>query len=91
MLHVVCYDISEDNIRNRLSERLLNFGTRIQDSVFECLLDETLYARMLEQIEEIKLDAKDRVRIYRMCLRCVETIRIYGPGEVTTDPAYYLV
>lgn len=91
MLHVVCYDISNDNSRTLMSERLLNFGSRIQESVFECLLDEALYARMLEQIEKIKLEKEDRVRIYRMCARCVEAVKIYGPGEVTKDPDFYLV
>jgi CRISPR-associated protein Cas2 len=91
MLHVVCYDISDDNARNLMSHRLLNFGTRIQESVFECLLDHKLYSRMLEQIEMIKLEKEDRVRIYRICARCVETVKIYGPGEVTKDPDFYLV
>jgi len=91
MLHVVCYDISNDNSRTLISERLLNFGSRIQDSVFECLLDDALYARMLEQIEKIKLEKADRVRIYRICARCVEVVKIYGPGEVTKDPDFYLV
>jgi len=91
MLHVVCYDISDDRVRDRMSERLLDFGVRIQDSVFECLLDEELYARMLSQIEKIPLAKTDRVRIYRLCSRCVEAVRIYGPGEVTRDPEFYLV
>ena len=91
MLHVVCYDISDDNTRNRLSGELLNFGTRIQESVFECLLDDKLYARMLGQIGKITLKDTDRVRIYRLCSRCVDVVKIYGPGEVTVDQDWYLV
>ena len=91
MLHLVCYDIANDNTRTRMSERLLNFGSRIQDSVFECLLDDKLYARMIEQIEKLPLAKDDRVRIYHICVRCVEMVKIYGPGEVTKDPDYYLV
>jgi CRISPR-associated protein Cas2 len=78
-------------MRNLMSERLLNFGSRIQESVFECLLDEALYDRMIEQIEKIKLSKDDRVRIYRVCAKCVEMVKIYGPGEVTSDPDFYLV
>lgn len=91
MLHVVCYDISNDNARTLISERLLNFGTRIQESVFECLLDDKLYGRMIEQIEKVPLAKDDRVRIYHICARCVEMVKIYGPGEVTKDPDFYLV
>jgi CRISPR/Cas system-associated endoribonuclease Cas2 len=30
-----------------MSRRLRDFGVRIQESVFECLLDEKLYDRMI--------------------------------------------
>ena len=53
MLYVVCYDVSEDKTRDRLSERLLDFGVRIQESVFECLLDADLYDRMLASISTV--------------------------------------
>ena len=40
MLIVVCYDIAEDLRRRRVSDELENFGGRVQDSVFECHLEE---------------------------------------------------
>ena len=91
MLHVVCYDIIDDKLRARMSDWLLDFGTRIQDSVFECLLDDDMRARLEEGLGRMKLDEKDRVRIYRVCGRCVERVEIYGPGEVTRDPEYWIV
>ena len=33
MLYVVCYDISDDSTRNQMSERLLDFGVRIQEVI----------------------------------------------------------
>jgi CRISPR-associated protein Cas2 len=72
MLHVVCYDIIDDKIRNRVSECLLGFGTRIQDSVFECLMDDELRDRLVEELGKIDLDEKDRIRIYQVCARCVD-------------------
>jgi CRISPR-associated protein Cas2 len=91
MLFVVCYDISDDRTRDRLSERLLDFGVRIQESVFECVLDEEAQERMMARLDAVKLANTDRVRIYRICRNCVETVKIYGPGEVTRDPEFYLV
>lgn len=91
MLYVVCYDISDDATRDVMAKRLLDFGTRIQESVFECPLDDGLFERMLNAIADVPLAPDDRVRIYRLCARCVEQIRIYGPGEVTRDPEFYLV
>ena len=91
MLFVVCYDISVDKTRNMVSDRLLNFGVRIQESVFECLLDEELYGRMLGELNLAPLEATDRVRIYKVCATCVEAVKIYGAGEVTRDVDFYLV
>jgi CRISPR-associated protein Cas2 len=91
MLHVVSYDIIDDKVRNRVSECLLDFGTRIQDSVFECLLDDELRDRLVEELGRIDLNEKDRIRVYQVCARCLDQVQIYGPGEVTTDPDFYLV
>lgn len=91
MLHVVCYDIIDDKVRDQVSETLLDFGTRIQDSVFECLLDEDMRARLGERLGRLKLDERDKIRFYKMCQRCVEGVEIWGPGEVTRDVEAYFV
>lgn len=91
MLYLVCYDISDDKLRCQLSERLLDFGVRIQESVFECLLEPEQYERMVAALERIELDELDKLRIYRICANCVEAVRIYGPGQVSRDPEFYLV
>lgn len=91
MLHVVCYDIIDDKVRDQVSECLLDFGTRIQDSVFECLMDDELREKLMERLNRLKLDEKDRIRLYKICGRCVEGVEIYGPGKVTRDEEYYVV
>ena len=91
MLHVVCYDISADAARDRMSKALLDFGARIQESVFECVLNTELYERMMVRLEKIPLAVTDRVRVYRVCERCTEQVQIYGTGEVTREEDYYLV
>lgn len=91
MLYVVCYDIIDDKVRNRMSDTLLDFGTRIQDSVFECLMDDGMRSTLVERLGLLKLDEKDRVRIYPVCKRCVNGVDIYGPGEVTKDPEFWVV
>lgn len=91
MLHVVCYDISNDLHRDRMSKTLLDFGARIQESVFECVLNTALFERMMARLEKIPLADSDRVRVYRVCGQCVERVQIYGPGEITREPDFYLV
>ena len=91
MLHIACYDITDDKVRNQVSEGLLGFGTRIQESVFELLLDEELYAKLMQMISKIHLATEDKVRIYQVCAKCVQQVAIYGPGEVSKDPDFWMV
>jgi len=91
MLYLVCYDISDDRVRSQVSERLLDFGTRIQESVFECLLDSRQYERMIAALDRIRLAELDEVRIYKICSNCVKAVKIYGPGRVSRDLDFYLV
>jgi CRISPR-associated endonuclease Cas2 len=49
----VCYDISDDARRSRISSLPLDFGTRIQESVFVAHLDADLAARMQERHEKL--------------------------------------
>lgn len=91
MLYLVCYDISADHVRDRMSKTLLDFGSRIQESVFECPLNEALFERMMERLERVPLGDEDRVRVYRICGLCVDRVQIYGPGDVTAEPDFYLV
>ena len=91
MLYLVCYDISLDLVRDRMSKTLLDFGTRIQESVFECPLNDVLLERMMERLERVPLDEEDRVRVYRICRLCLERVQIYGAGEITLEPEFYIV
>lgn len=91
MLYLVCYDISSDLVRDRMSKTLLDFGSRIQESVFECPLNDELLERMMTRLEKLPLGDADRVRVYRICGPCVERVRIYGVGDVTVEPEFYLV
>jgi len=91
MLWVVCYDISDDGTRDRMANLLLDYGSRIQESVFECSLADADLQGMVERLSATPLQDTDKVRIYKVCGRCVEEIRIYGPGEVTHDAEYYII
>ena len=74
-----------------MAKTLLDFGARIQESVFECPLNDGLLERMMARLEKVPLAEEDRVRVYRICGLCVERVQIYGPGDVTREPEFYLV
>jgi len=79
-LAVVVYDIGSDRRRTRLHKALCNFGTPVQYSVFECLVDVKELDHMRDQIQRIVKPRKDHVRIYHLCAAC------YRKTEVTAGP-----
>ena len=50
MQYWVCYDIADDRRRQRLSDALLDFGSRVQESVFQCRLDAALAEEMMRRV-----------------------------------------
>jgi CRISPR-associated protein Cas2 len=74
-----------------MSKTLLDFGVRIQESVFECVLNTELYGQMIGRLQRLPLGPDDRIRVYRVCERCVEQVEIYGDGQITRDPDFYVV
>jgi len=80
---VVAYDIPDDRRRQRLHHVLEGFGTPVQYSVFECLLDEKGLARMKKAVTRTIRPRLDHVRYYYLCAACqkrIETTR--GPEAV---------
>ncbi len=91
MFYLVTYDIPNDTRRLRLAKALKDYGERVQFSVFECLLDEKLFAAMMERIKKEIDQSEDRVRIYQVCEACKKTVTILGEGVLTEDPEVYIV
>jgi CRISPR-associated protein Cas2 len=67
MLTVVSYDIVDDRRRTRLAKVLKDFGVRVQYSVFECRLEPSQLQALDRRIHRVIDEAKDTVRIYRVC------------------------
>jgi CRISPR-associated protein Cas2 len=84
---VVVYDISSDKRRTKLHDTLLQFGSPVQYSVFECLLDGKRLAQMKRAVGKVIRPKVDEVRYYYLCAACVQKIEVTsGPevlGEVT--------
>lgn len=87
---LVSYDITNDKKRLKAMKAVEDYGSRVQYSVFECLLTpkevETLKARLKPYVDEKEIDS---VRFYFLCLDDVQRIEIIGHGKVTADRAYY--
>ncbi|MBI5304822.1 MAG: CRISPR-associated endonuclease Cas2 [Chloroflexi bacterium] len=82
---VVAYDISDDKRRTRLHKRLLDFGTPVQYSVFECLLVEKDFARMERAVRRVIKPRLDQVRYYFLCETCRSKIETTSGVQVVKE------
>jgi CRISPR-associated protein Cas2 len=88
---LIVYDISSDRRRTKLHDKLLDFGTPVQYSVFECLLDEEGLERMKEAVMRVIRPRVDRVRFYYLCARCVKRTEVTSGREALSDDPDTLV
>jgi len=91
MFCLVSYDITDDRRRLKLSKILLDYGDRVQYSVFECILDKKLLDKMIGSIYKTVSEDEDSVRIYTLCAGCVKDIAVIGYGEVSEDKDVYII
>jgi CRISPR-associated protein Cas2 len=82
MFVVVVYDISDDRRRTRLHNVLLNFGSPVQYSVFECILEGKRLAEMKKAIGRVIKPRRDRVRFYYLCESCLARTEVTSGPEV---------
>jgi CRISPR-associated protein Cas2 len=78
MRYVIAYDITNDRQRDRLANLLLDYGDRVQKSVFEAELSAEELKEVLARAAKY-LDGEDSLRVYPLCGSCVQGIREIGP------------
>ena len=91
MQYVVCYDIADDARRSRVSNCLLDFGKRVQESVFIANLDDEDAARMVQRLERLVHPSLDCVHIFELCAACDGKTRVLGAAETVRDQEFYVI
>lgn len=82
---VLAYDISDDASRRKLASFLLDYGDRMQYSLFEAELTEADIRKILARASEL-LGPDDSFRIYALCADCARRIHTLGrTGPCGTD------
>jgi CRISPR-associated protein Cas2 len=88
---LVVYDISNDKRRTKLHDALLDYGTPVQYSVFECALDDKGMERMKRAVHKVIRPRADRVRFYYLCASCVARTEVTSGVEVLGGKAQTVV
>jgi CRISPR-associated protein Cas2 len=88
---LVVYDISHDRRRTKLHNTLKDFGTPVQYSVFECLLEAKRLERMKKAVAKVIKPRLDRVRYYPICNQCLKEVEVTSGPEVLTEAEVIVV
>ena len=91
MFYIVSYDIPDDKRRQKIAKILLNFGNRVQYSVFEATLTSELFEKMISHLKRVVRNEEDSIRIYKLCKECKKGIKILGTGQVLEDKGFYIL
>lgn len=91
MFIVVTYDIKDDKRRANIFKTMKDFGTRVQYSVFECILTEKVLEKMIEELLRYINEEEDSIRIYYLCNGCLKQTQLFGKGKLTEDEDVYII
>lgn len=83
MLVLVTYDVSLTGISGQKRLRKVakicqNYGVRVQNSVFECVVDQTQYVFLKERLRKEINEKEDSVRFYSLGNNYKEKVEHYG-------------
>ncbi len=71
MLVLITYDVSTEDSAGKkrlrkIAKQCQNYGQRVQNSVFECLLDAAQYRMLKAKLEDIMDKNTDSLRFYQL-------------------------
>ncbi|MGI0480838.1 CRISPR-associated endonuclease Cas2 [Geminocystis sp. CENA526] len=87
LFYVICYDIPDDKRRKKISDLLEGYGSRVQYSVFECVLPDKKYKELQTRIKKIYKSEEDNLRFYPVSSHTLIKVEVWGIGAEITQPA----
>ncbi len=87
--HLLRY--SRRHRRDRLPKALLDYGRRVQESMFVAHLDDELRGRMLARVDKLVEKSEDRLHVFALCNACESKALSLGTGELPEDPLFVIV
>ncbi len=88
---VVTYDVVDDWRRERVARTLLDFGVRVQYSVFECALTRAQRRELVTLLRERIAPVEDTISFYVLCRPCEGRVLRIGRAPPEPEPQYVIV
>lgn len=94
MLILIAYDVNTEDLAGktrlrRVARTCVNKGQRVQNSVFECLLNNAEYQSLKHELELIIDDKRDSLRFYNLGNNYSGRIETFGRSS-SYDPEGFL-
>ncbi|WP_041619691.1 CRISPR-associated endonuclease Cas2 [Stanieria cyanosphaera] len=86
LLYVIVYDIPCDKRRKKVADLLEGYGTRVQYSVFECVLRKEQYHQLCSRLKKRIELQEDSIRIYPLTRHTLDKVETWGVGTPVTSP-----
>ena len=95
MMVLVTYDVNTTTVAGkkrlrRIAKQCVNYGQRVQNSVFECLVDPSQFAQLRHKLEEIIDLETDSLRYYYLGANWKNRVEHIG-AKSTFDPEGELI
>lgn len=88
---IIAYDIADDKRLMRVAKVMLDYGVRVQKSIFEVEISPPVFRTLRERVEKIIVPEEDGVKYFPLCEKCAGTVEIIGQGQFTDpDREYYI-
>ena len=86
MLVLITYDVNTEDAAGRkrlrqIARQCVNYGQRVQNSVFECLLDPVQCKKLQAKLLSIMDEEKDSLRFYYLGKRYENKIEHFGAKQ----------
>jgi len=95
MMVLITYDVNTEDKAGqkrlrRVAKKCVDYGQRVQNSVFECLLEPAQFVKLKSELEAIVDKDKDSLRYYMLGTNWKKRVEHFGAKE-TYDPEGTLV
>ncbi len=91
MKYAIAFDIVNDRVRYRAVKTLLEYGYRVQKSVFEGFFSKETLEECRTKLGKIINAKEDSVRFYALCGQCETKIDLIGIGRSVEKTEYIIL
>ncbi len=86
LFYLIAYDIPDDKRRKKIADILEGYGSRVQYSVFECVLSAKKYQELKKRLKKVFKSEEDNIRLYPISDHTLQQVETWGEGSQVTKP-----